>query len=334
MFRILVGLSLVMSVVGVGLPTPAAAQSDCGHCGKCATCIKWKPCVKCKKPKCKCCCPPAQPVQMTMKPVYETCYRKEQQVTCRQFVETHMRDETYLETIPVTKYDCVTVDEGCYQQIWVPKLVSKQVARTEYVNRTACRQVPYQVTKNVPEVTTKMVPYQRVRYVQAPSTCVPGLIVGTSSYPPTMYAPADPSCASPSAPTCASPSRISPPPMPPEDSSFAPPPASPMPGGGARPVTPTPVAPPPPPATPMDLPKDPMKSGLQLNAPTPIPGGKSANYRPNGMPAELGGGISPQYDAQGPEVMPMPIQGGPQTFRSPTAAPVWQSTSNRTPQYR
>ncbi|MFO1023399.1 MAG: hypothetical protein U0903_22310 [Planctomycetales bacterium] len=328
MFRILVSLSLVMTLV-VSLPSKqAVAQSECGHCGKCATCIKWKPCTKCKKPKCKCCCPPAQPVQMTMKPVYETCYRKEQQVTCRQFVETHMRDETYLETIPVTKYDCVTVDEGCYQQIWVPKLVTKQVPRTEYVNRTACRQVPYQVTKNVPEMTTKMVPYQRVRYVQVPSTCVPGLIVGTSSYPPTMYAPSDPSCASPAGPTCASPSTISPPPMPPEDPSVAPPPppATPMPGGASRPVTPTPMptpAAPPPPAIPMDLPKEPMKSGLQLNAPTPVPGGKSANYRPYGSPAELGGGISPQYDPQ---------SSGLRSY--PSAAPVWQSTSNRTPQYR
>lgn len=192
MLRVLCGIVMVLAVSLVSTSV-ASAIDGCGNCGQCESCFRLKlrrPCMKCKKPKMNCVC---TPVQMVTKPVYETCYRKEQCVTQKQFVETHFKDELYTVTCPVTKYDCITVDEGCYQQIWVPKLVTKQIPRVEYVHKTACRQVPYQVTKCVPEVSTKMVPYQRVRYVQCPSSCMAGVTLGTSSGPMLN----DPTCSAP-----------------------------------------------------------------------------------------------------------------------------------------
>lgn len=247
--------------------------------------------MKCRKPQMNCVC---TPVQMVTKPVYETCYRKEQCVTQKQFVETHYKDELYTVTEPVTKYDCITVDEGCYVQVWVPKLVSKQIPRTEYVHKTACRQVPYQVTKCVPEVTTKMVAYQRVKYVQCPSTCLSGITLGTTS---------GPSCGAPGTPSCG------------------------VPGGAAygpapyAPATPTPKASP---ETPMGT--APGEEAVPVPA-TPMPKAEGAtSYFPSGpammspertasQPAELG---SPQFLdlSKGSNVRPVPEPYQPRSTQS------------------
>lgn len=135
---------------------------------------------------------PVMVPQTTMQPVYETKYRPQQVVTNRTVVETQYRTEAYTETVPVQTMKQITVDEGNWQQVWVPKPVCKQIAETTYQQRTACRTVPQQVCKVVPEVSTTMVPYQSVRYV-ARQTCVPacvtpacsttGLTSSLSSYP-------------------------------------------------------------------------------------------------------------------------------------------------------
>jgi hypothetical protein len=149
--------------------------------------------------------------QTTLQPVVETQYRQEQVVTAKSVVETHYRNEAYTETVPVTAYDTVTVDEGGYQQVWVPKLVCKQVPKTVYQQRAACRTVPFQVTKCVPEVSTRTVPVQTVRYVATTTPCPPAnpCLPGTasslsplpalSSYPlpPASYTPAIPSYTGP-----------------------------------------------------------------------------------------------------------------------------------------
>jgi hypothetical protein len=67
-------------------------------------------------------------------------------------------------TVPVTKVDCVTVDEGCYKMVWCPRPVTKQVPRVEYHQQVCCRTVPYTVSQRVPHVTTQCVPEYRVRY--------------------------------------------------------------------------------------------------------------------------------------------------------------------------
>lgn len=109
--------------------------------------------------------PPAQCTCTALQPVVETRYRQEQYVRYRDIPQTEYRQEARLETIPVTAFKTVTVDEGGYQQVWVPKLVTKQIAQTEYQQRLSCHTVPYQVTRRVAEVATRTVPQQTVRYV-------------------------------------------------------------------------------------------------------------------------------------------------------------------------
>ena len=174
-------------------------------------------CHRCQRatPNCGCATPmitqpliPAAPLmvpQTTMQPVYETKYCPQRVVTNRTVVETQYRAEAYTETVPIQTTENITVDEGHWQQVWVAKPVTKQICKTAYTQRTACRTVPQQVTRVIPEVSTTMVPVQTVRYV-ARQTCVPACTPGTvgttmgaypalSSYPmplpaiSTAYAP-------------------------------------------------------------------------------------------------------------------------------------------------
>jgi hypothetical protein len=142
-------------------------------------------CVKCRKVRPRCCCPtycpaPAAVPQVTMQPQY----RPQTVVSHRQVTETQYRTETFTEQVPVTTVENVTVDEGGYQQVWVPKVVTKQVARTVVQNRVGSRTVPVQVTRTVPEYRTTMVPvgsvvtnsYSTNSYVTgAYPTAVPGV---------------------------------------------------------------------------------------------------------------------------------------------------------------
>ena len=116
-------------------------------------------------------CPPAKQICTctTLNPVVDTRYHKQQVVNYCDVKKTCYRQEQFCYTVPVTKYNCVTVDEGHYQTIWVPKPVVKQIPRTEYQQRTGCRTVPYEVTQKVPQVSTICVPEHRVRYVPGPS---------------------------------------------------------------------------------------------------------------------------------------------------------------------
>lgn len=149
-------------------------------------------CHRCRRavPDCNCAAPMlTQPIvpelpmmvpQTTMHPVYETKYCPKQIVTNRTVTETQYRAEAYTETVPVQTTENFTVDEGHWQQVWVAKPVTKQISKTVYQQRAACRTVPYQVNRVIPEVTTTMVPYQTVRYV-ARQTCVPACQPGTST---------------------------------------------------------------------------------------------------------------------------------------------------------
>jgi len=259
---------------------------------------------------------------MVNKPVYETCYKKEQCVTQKQFVETHYKDELYTVTEPVTKFDCITVDEGCYVQVWVPKLVTKQIPRTEYVHKTACRQVPYQVTKCVPEVTTKMVPYQRVRYVQCPSTCISGVTLGTSCGP------------SLSNPTCGVPNGAAYGPAPHPAQNRPMPPQGNVPSPGDVPLG-NPQT-----EETIPMPREPVpRAGSSEGAGNYFPSGpalmgpeQSVNH-----PAELGRQITPERDpnmgplSRGSNVRPVPEPYAPRAgsapkFR-PSAAATWNSST-------
>jgi hypothetical protein len=99
----------------------------------------------------------------------------QQIVTYQDVPRTEYRQEAYLETIPRTVYENVTVDEGGYQTVWVPKPVTRSVARTVYQQQLSYRTVPYQTTQRVAQTSTRFVPQQTVGYVpysyQTASSC-------------------------------------------------------------------------------------------------------------------------------------------------------------------
>lgn len=174
-------LGLTMSwLAGI---SPVAAQVM-GHPADC--------CGRCRHPRIKCCCPAVQPV--CVQPVVQTQLCPQPVVSYRDVTETHVRQEQYVEQVPVTTCRNVTVDEGGYQMVWVPKPVTKQVAQTVMSQQVKTRSVPYQVTRRVPTVSTAMVPVQSTAWAAPPAApCLPGTAI--SSYPqfsaisPTYAAP-------------------------------------------------------------------------------------------------------------------------------------------------
>jgi hypothetical protein len=123
----------------------------------------------------------------------------------REVVTTEYRNEQTYEAVPTTMMENVTVDEGSYQTVWVPKLTTRPVARTVYQTRTAYRTVPYQVTRRVTDCNVQNDAYQLGRYAPASGTAIgysttPGYAV--TSLPPvysgsTLAAGTYPTLASP-----------------------------------------------------------------------------------------------------------------------------------------
>lgn len=149
MRRFLLAWTLMGGAVAV-MPGPADAQlfrrpfHDC--------------CETCELPHASCSC-------TQTRPVVQTQLRAQQVTTYRDVVETHVRNETVVQNVPVTTYKQVTVDEGGYQMVWVPKPVTKQVAQTVIQQQAQSRAVPYQVTRRIPQVSTQLVPVQTVHHV-------------------------------------------------------------------------------------------------------------------------------------------------------------------------
>lgn len=94
--------------------------------------------------------PCAACVQTTMVPQH--------QVTYQNVTETRYRQETVAAQVPVTRYRPVTRDEGGYQMVWVPKMVTRNVPETIYEQRLTTRTVPYSVTTQIPQVQTVYTP--------------------------------------------------------------------------------------------------------------------------------------------------------------------------------
>ncbi len=165
MFNILRSTLLIVAF-GAVIPIVALNEIQAGN-RNCS-------CRTCHQPCGRCCCPapvaPAAPPapaipQTTYQPVVETQYAQQPVLQQRDVVATEYRTEPVLESVPATVYENVTVDEGSYQTVWVPRLTTKAVARTTYQTRTAFRTTPFQVTRRVSEYATQTVPYQTVRYV-------------------------------------------------------------------------------------------------------------------------------------------------------------------------
>lgn len=112
----------------------------------------------CGKPICTC-------RTQTLRPVAQTRLRPRQVVTHRDVPTIQYQQQPVVEQVPVVQRQNVTVDAGQYQMVWVPKLVTQQVARTVYVPRTTYRTVSRVVNRRVAQVQTQYVPEQTVSYV-------------------------------------------------------------------------------------------------------------------------------------------------------------------------
>jgi hypothetical protein len=115
-------------------------------------------CETCEMPHAQCSC-------TQTRPVVQTHLRAQQVTTFRDVTETHIRNECVVENVPSTTFQNVTVDEGNYQMVWVPKPVTKQVAQTVMQQQVKTRAVPYQVTRRVPQISTQFVPVQTVQHI-------------------------------------------------------------------------------------------------------------------------------------------------------------------------
>lgn len=128
--------------------------------------------------------PPQHCTCTTLTPIVETHYQRQNCVTYRNVPEIRYRKEQCVTKVPVTSYHDVTVDAGCYQTVWVPKLITRKVPQTTYENRVSERVVPYQVNRIVPFVTSRLVPRQTIRYVPQTS-CSP--ILSTTPMTSNLY---------------------------------------------------------------------------------------------------------------------------------------------------
>ena len=148
-------LLAALGLIPVGLSaTPASAQ------------FFSRGCNNCQRPVNRCNCQSHQPVmqqQIMQQPVIETQMVPQQVTTYRNEVVTQYRQEAVTQTVPVTTYRDVVVDEGSYQTVYVPKQVAKRIPQVSYQQQVAYRNVPVQSVRQVPQVVTQMVPQQVVR---------------------------------------------------------------------------------------------------------------------------------------------------------------------------
>lgn len=154
-------LLICLGIAGLSAVTASSASAQVfGHRGHA--------CHQCQLPVAQCHC-------QSTRPVMQTTLQPQQVVTYRDVTETHTRQEQYVEQVPVTTCRNVTVDEGSYQSVWVPKPVTRQVSQTVMSQQVKTRTVPYQVTRRVPEVTTALRPVQSISYVTDTIPLPPGV---------------------------------------------------------------------------------------------------------------------------------------------------------------
>ena len=125
----------------------------------------------------------------------QTMMRPQQITTYVDVPKTVMRQEAVQVQVPTTTYRQVAVDEGGYQQVWVPKMVTKNVAQTVMQTQVQYRQFPQTVMERVPQITTHMVPEQIARQYSPTIIGSPvgqSFAVGSQSFPiatPTSVTP-------------------------------------------------------------------------------------------------------------------------------------------------
>lgn len=97
-----------------------------------------------------------------------TTYIPQNFVTCQPVTTTQVRRQAVQVNVPVTTHRQVTIDEGSYQTVWVPKLVTKTVAETRYQPQLSYVDVPYQVVQNVPVMQSQLVSLPAYAYSPPP----------------------------------------------------------------------------------------------------------------------------------------------------------------------
>lgn len=155
---------------GGPLHRPCAAPAPIPACGACAQ-------------------PVIQPVfQTQLRPVAEMTWQPQQVVTCQSVPQVQIQRQAVVENVPVTSYQQVTVDEGSYQTVWVPRPVNRTIAQTVLQPQIRYQDVAVQVQQPVAQVQTQLVPQQIVRFV--PETRQVGTrIVGWQPGLPIVAAP-------------------------------------------------------------------------------------------------------------------------------------------------
>lgn len=164
-------VGLIFGVFITFLPATGVAQYAPTPAHSCATCPP-NACGVCGVAAVQCTC-----AVTTMQPVVSTTQRRELYTAYRDVPQVEYRRVAQQEQVPVTSYKTVTADEGSYQRVWVPKVVSRQVPETRYQQRTTWKTVPYQTTRRVAEVHSRTVPQRTVQYVPRAThtaACYPG----------------------------------------------------------------------------------------------------------------------------------------------------------------
>lgn len=154
----------------LAMPATASAQFGVPGWNRCNTCrVPAPPVVRVAPPV----------VQTQICPQVQTTYRQEQFTTYQPVTRTYTRRVATSVDVPVTTHKQVTVDEGSYKMVWVPKMTTKTVAETHIQKQVRYQDVPYQVVENVPQVHTRIVPQQTVHY-QARTVAVAPTCCGSS----------------------------------------------------------------------------------------------------------------------------------------------------------
>ncbi len=180
------------------IPRPAGCQ----RCGTVAPVLPVAPPAIGFNPACGCRVPV---VQQQLRPVVGVQYRPQQVVTWQDVVTTQIRQEQQIVSVPVTTTRQVTVDEGSYRMVWVPNMVTRQIAETTLQQQVRQQDVPYQVVERVPQVQTQLVPQQTVHYVPEYRTVFGAPVPVTAGVP--AYSPA-PVAMAPQTPAIATPTPV------------------------------------------------------------------------------------------------------------------------------
>jgi hypothetical protein len=195
----------------------------------------FDPCFTCGvAPYVECgCCAPAPPVCTQLAPILETCMVPQTCTTYRDIPQTSYLQQPVCQTVPITTMRQVTVDEGCYQTVWVPKMVTKNIAETTMQQQLSYRTVPVTTMQRVQVSETRMVPQQTLRYVPQVVPMAPPIssgCCGGSGFAPQGLPMMGPATISPGMPAMPPGAVTSPgmtaPALPPTDLQYNPPSAS------------------------------------------------------------------------------------------------------------